>query len=228
MLIDKPIPGIEVFVPGRPAPQGSKRYFGPGRVVEMSKYVAGWREDIRTTLSAEWGALPPLTGAIYLRLQFALPRPASTPKRRTPPAIKRPDWDKLSRAVCDAITSAGVYRDDSQVVEAWVSKRIAELDEQTGCLIRLWEIADEQGRETWVDTNPFSNAGSGSPGGPDGPGPRDGRGRRGGAARDPRVDQALRSPRTRSTVPVQGGTPETGLSSLPGPTRARNAAGGPQ
>lgn len=136
--------GLNVFVPGRPAPQGSKRYFGPGRVVEMSKYVAGWRTDIRDTLSKEWGDRAPLAGPVNLRLDFVLPRPASTPKsKKTPWAIKRPDWDKLSRAVCDAITSAGVYKDDSQIVYAHVTKRIAEIDEHTGCWIRVLEIEDE-------------------------------------------------------------------------------------
>jgi crossover junction endodeoxyribonuclease RusA len=134
---------LNVFVPGRPAPQGSKHYFGPGRVVEMSKYVAGWRADIREVLVRVWGGQPPMTGAVVMGLEFVLPRPASTPKTRTPLAIKRPDWDKLSRAVCDAITSAGVYKDDSQVIDAWVHKRLAGVDEQTGCRIRLLEILDE-------------------------------------------------------------------------------------
>lgn len=132
--------GVETFVPGRPAPQGSKKYFGPGRVVEMSKYVAGWREDVRTVLRAEWGDAPPITGPVNLRLDFVMPRPSSTPKRKTPWAVKRPDWDKLSRAVCDAITSAGVYKDDSQIIAASVRKRIAEIGEQSGCHVRVEDM----------------------------------------------------------------------------------------
>lgn len=147
MMIDTDPPSIRAFVPGRPAPQGSKKYFGPRRVVEMSKYVAGWREDVREVLRKDWGVTPPLLGPIDLRLDFVLPRPLSTPKRKTPWATKRPDWDKLSRAVCDAITSAGVYKDDSQIVRAFVTKRIADLDEQTGCRIRVKEIVEPEIRE---------------------------------------------------------------------------------
>lgn len=132
---------VVVFVAGRPAPQGSKRHIGNGVLIESSRYVKSWREDIRYALQADWNHRPPITGEVHLDLEFVLPRPASTPKRKpTPPAIKRPDWDKLSRAVCDAITSAQVYRDDSQVTRAVVAKRIAELEEKTGVWIHIREV----------------------------------------------------------------------------------------
>ena len=138
---------INVFVPGRPAPQGSKRYFGPGRVVEMSKYLHAWRDDVRSTLMHRWEGKPPLTGGIDLVLEFVLNRPAGTPKRWTPLAVKRPDFDKLTRGVCDAITASGVYKDDSQVVRAVIVKRLAEIDEPTGCFIRVQEIPSPTGRK---------------------------------------------------------------------------------
>jgi crossover junction endodeoxyribonuclease RusA len=74
---------------------------------------------------------------VYVRLEFVLPRPVSTPKRRTPPAVKRPDVDKLARAVLDALTSAGALADDSQVVDLHPIKRLAELDETPGCRITV-------------------------------------------------------------------------------------------
>lgn len=137
---------VNVFVPGRPAPQGSKRYFGPGRVVEMSKHLRPWRDDVRSTLMRAWGGAPPIDGAVDLILEFVLHRPAGTPKRRTPLAVKRPDLDKLMRATCDAITASGVYRDDSQVVRAVVVKRLAEVDEPTGCMVRVQEIPQLSGK----------------------------------------------------------------------------------
>lgn len=133
---------LTVFVPGRPAPQGSKNYLGGGRMRESSRFLKSWRADVVNVLYREWGQTPPLLGAIDLELAFVLPRPAATPKRKpTPPAIKRPDWDKLARAVCDAITSAQVYKDDSQVVNSHVSKRIAEIGEQTGVWIHIRELS---------------------------------------------------------------------------------------
>jgi crossover junction endodeoxyribonuclease RusA len=118
---------LSFFVAGRPAPQGSKRHVGKGVMVESSKQVKPWRESIR------WAALDqahgPLNteGPVSVRLLFVMPRPASAPKRSTPPAVKRPDIDKLVRAVLDALSSAGVWRDDSQVVELFATKRLAEV-----------------------------------------------------------------------------------------------------
>jgi crossover junction endodeoxyribonuclease RusA len=131
---------LNVFVPGRPAPQGSKHYFGPGRVVEMSRHLRAWRDDVRSTLMRKWEGQPPIEGGVDLVLEFVLHRPTGTPKRRTPLATKRPDFDKLTRGVCDAITGAGVFKDDSQVVRAVILKRLAEIDEPTGCMIRVQEI----------------------------------------------------------------------------------------
>lgn len=144
---------VTVWVPGIPAPQGSKkavpRYQGRGHtrqftgrvaLVESSHAVKPWREDIRGRLLAlqrherrAW----PYTGPVSLVLEFVVPRPKATPKRRTPPAIKQPDLDKLTRAVGDAITSAQVWRDDSQVTGLYASKRLAEIDEPTGCRITI-------------------------------------------------------------------------------------------
>lgn len=135
---------LDVFVPGRPAPQGSIRaitHRATGRAVAIkdnNQAQKTWRADIRDLVIDAWHE-PPLTGGVQLEFEFVMPRPVSAPKTSTPPAIKRPDWDKLSRAVCDALTSAGVYRDDSQTIDAHVTKRIAERGEAAGCRIRLAE-----------------------------------------------------------------------------------------
>jgi crossover junction endodeoxyribonuclease RusA len=128
---------LTVFVPGRPAPQGSKRHVGNGVMVEMSKHVKPWRADIREHVLSQLLGTPPIDGAVQIELEFVLPRPVSTPKRSTPPAIKRPDLDKLERAVLDALSSAGVWHDDSQVTRMSSGKRIAEIGERTGCRITV-------------------------------------------------------------------------------------------
>ena len=129
---------LAVFVPGKPAPQGSKRHVGRGILIESSKAVKPWRQDIREALIDEAGQPQRrFDGAVHVTLDFVLPRPLATPKRRTPEATKKPDLDKLERAVLDAISSAGVWPDDSYVVRMSSSKRLAELDETPGCLIRI-------------------------------------------------------------------------------------------
>lgn len=150
---------VQVFVPGKPAPQGSKRYLGTkggkGITVESSAAVAPWRADVRETV-AKWcveGGYPiPLHAKgepIDVELNFVMPRPASAPKKSTPAATKRPDVDKLARAVLDALSSAGVWCDDSQVTRLVASKRIAQVGERPGCWVHVAPSRDRR----WVDAD---------------------------------------------------------------------------
>lgn len=124
--------GFHVY--GTPKPQGSKRHVGNGILVESAgEALKTWREDVKHAalrVRAEHGEL---TGPLMLFVHFYLARPKShwrTGKNahllsdRAPdyPA-GRPDLDKLLRSTCDAITSAGLYGDDAQVVafHAWKS-----------------------------------------------------------------------------------------------------------
>jgi crossover junction endodeoxyribonuclease RusA len=127
---------VELFVPGRPAPQGSKRHVGGGILVESSKAVAPWRTTVAWhAAQAHQGA--PLDGPLAVHVGFVMPRPAALPKRKATPAhTKRPDIDKLARAVLDALSGV-VWRDDSQIDDLHPTKRYAELDEQPGAHIRV-------------------------------------------------------------------------------------------
>ncbi len=60
-------------------------------------------------------------GPIRIDLHFGLPKPKSAPKRRRVWPDRRPDLDKLTRAVLDALTHI-VFSDDSQIVELSASK----------------------------------------------------------------------------------------------------------
>lgn len=131
---------LDVFVAGHPAPQGSKRHVGGGILIESSKRCKPWREHVAQTVLPVWGQQPPIRGPVSLELEFVMPRPAATPKRRTPPAIKKPDVDKLIRAVLDALTKV-VWADDSVIVEVRASKRLAEIDGQPGCRILVREAS---------------------------------------------------------------------------------------
>ncbi len=147
-------PVLEVFVPGLAAPQGSKRYVGNGRMVESSKAVKPWREDVRAACIAAWTCppsevcdrcrvvdephqRPPVNGAVRLVVEFVRKRPTSAPKRSTPPATTMPDLSKLIRSTEDAMTSAGVWVDDARVVDIAATKRIAEIGETPGAHIRV-------------------------------------------------------------------------------------------
>ena len=132
---------VIVRVDGNPAPKGSRAYKGHrnGRavLVESSRYAKPWQDTIAAAVRLKWRGNP-LDGPVVVSMAFVMPRPKSTPVRRpTPWAVKRPDADKLARLVLDALTAAGVYRDDSQVVDLRATKRIAEIAETPGVVIEI-------------------------------------------------------------------------------------------
>lgn len=106
---------LTVMVYGTPAPQGSKRHVGGGRMIESSAAVKPWREAIKWACLAK--EVTPLTGAVDIEITFTVKKPASAPKRRRTWPVKRPDLDKLVRATLDGLGEGGVWVDDSQVVE---------------------------------------------------------------------------------------------------------------
>jgi len=145
---------LDLFVAGKPAPQGSKRHVGGGTMVESSKAVGDWRSVVAWTAANAYSG-EPLTGAVVLAVEFVMPRPKSLPKTRpTPPHTKRPDVDKLLRAVGDALSGV-LWCDDSQVVEEVGRKRYAEPDERPGAhlLVGQWQPA-----QPVIDDGPAEHA----------------------------------------------------------------------
>lgn len=125
---------VTLWIPGDPAPQGSKRALrarGSGRVVlvESSKRLPAWRHTIATVATAH---IPePLAGAVAVQLVFVMPRTKAMRDRPAPAMIQRPDVDKLTRAALDGLTGRA-FADDSQVVEIHAVKRRAAPGEETG------------------------------------------------------------------------------------------------
>ena len=119
-----------IEVRGLPAPQGSKRHVGNGVMIESSKYVKPWRQDVRAAAEAWITARPglyPMDGPLSVDMVFSMPRPkghygtgrnAGTLKLSAPLYPQgMPDLSKLVRSTEDALTSAGLWKDDSRVVE---------------------------------------------------------------------------------------------------------------
>jgi Holliday junction resolvase RusA-like endonuclease len=127
---------LRLTVYGIPAPQGSTKAFVPkgwkrAIITADCKRTKPWRQAIvdavRADLGPEW---EPLDCPCLLRVVFYLPRPASAPKRVMHPS-KLPDLDKLVRAVGDALTAAGVWKDDARVVTMLASKTYAAGQDDT-------------------------------------------------------------------------------------------------
>jgi crossover junction endodeoxyribonuclease RusA len=118
---------LVVDVLGDPAPQGSKRFVGNGRMVESSAKLAPWRDNVawrvRESMTAQgWVCLD---AACVVTATFKLARPVSAPKSRLWPD-RKPDLDKLARAVLDSLVVAGALSDDARVVRLNVAKVYAD------------------------------------------------------------------------------------------------------
>jgi Holliday junction resolvase RusA-like endonuclease len=112
---------IEVVVVGPPAPQGSKTYRGMTKqgkpvLTESSRAVKPWRALVSAAAMGAMDGSGALQGPLRVSMVFTLHRPASAPRRRREP-FSRPDLSKLARATEDALTDAGLWADDAQVVE---------------------------------------------------------------------------------------------------------------
>lgn len=109
-------------VDGIPAPQGSKRHVGNGRMIEMSKKIGPWRERVRLTVQRDYHGAP-FDGPLIVIIRFYLERPKTV--TRTYPHVT-PDLDKLVRSTFDAMKQGGLIADDARVVDLAASKRYGE------------------------------------------------------------------------------------------------------
>jgi crossover junction endodeoxyribonuclease RusA len=130
---------IEFYVEGRPAPQGSKRAFPNGGMIEMSRYVGPWRNAVAVAAYNATRGQDPLDEPVRLRVAFYLARPKRS-KFPTRPAVT-PDLSKLVRATEDALTGL-VWADDARVVSCLSEKFWAD-DREPGAFIRVATIEGE-------------------------------------------------------------------------------------
>lgn len=137
---------LSVFIPGKPKPQGSKvlgrRKDGSSFMREANSNARPWRSVVIDALKPI--ATEPLTGAVRVHLHFYIPLLKKTPTH--PITRSSYDVDKLARNCLDALTLAGIIRDDSQVVSLIATKEYAErsgvqirVEDYTEFLDRFWE-----------------------------------------------------------------------------------------
>lgn len=136
---------IEIIAYGIPAPQGSKRHVGRGIMVESSKKLRPWRQDVKAAAEAVRGNREPLDAPLLVAMVFTMPKPKSAPKNRQTWPMRMPDLSKLARSTEDALTAAGIWSDDARVVEY---DRLAKVYpgedrdalEAPGVVIRIWRL----------------------------------------------------------------------------------------
>ena len=133
-----------------PAPQGSKRHVGGGRLIEASKRVKPWRQAVAASTQQQMREqkCSLITGACSVSIEFRFKRPKShfttngQLKANAPEhcIVKRNDIDKCCRSTLDALSDGGVLADDCLVVRLIADKRYCFLHEPPGALIAVTEL----------------------------------------------------------------------------------------
>jgi Holliday junction resolvase RusA-like endonuclease len=149
--------GLQFDVRGLPHPQGSMRTHAlpNGKVaVRYPPAVWDWRHKVQQAAIEAMQGQACFVNAVKLNLGFDLQRPAAhygtgrNARALKPSAPAYPinklsgDIDKYSRAICDSLTDAAVWEDDSQVVYLVAAKRYVSDNRPPGVLIRVEELLD--------------------------------------------------------------------------------------
>jgi Holliday junction resolvase RusA-like endonuclease len=130
---------VHFTVFGDPKPQGSMRHIGGGRMIHKPEML-DWRFQITNAARKAMDDRLPLEGALVVDLMFTVPRPKSLPRKVIWP-IRRPDVDKLARAVLDGLVYGGLMGDDSQVVTLRASKHYASPESIPGVTVIVTAVA---------------------------------------------------------------------------------------
>lgn len=141
---------LDFSVFGVPQPAGSKRAFvnrktGQAIITDANTNARPWKQEVAGAARAALGDARPawFRDAVEVTLTFVLSRPkghygsgrnAGVVLPSAPPyPVTKPDIDKLSRAVLDALTSVA-WHDDAQVVTKIAIKRYGT---PTRCDVRV-------------------------------------------------------------------------------------------
>jgi Holliday junction resolvase RusA-like endonuclease len=132
---------IVLDVPGQPVPQPRPRFtrMGGGRTYTPTGHaIHGYRQAIELVAKASGKTI---AGATVLDVDAVFARPPSHWRKHDlkpdSPAWPRGDGDNVLKAVADALTDAGIWPDDDQVVDWRIKKRYAARNEQPRTVITI-------------------------------------------------------------------------------------------
>lgn len=145
-------PTLAVRLPGTPRPQGSLKIIqshSTGRAfAKNSNSTVMHRNLVVGQLNGYWAGNTPLTCPVSVSLEFYFARPKSHYRsgrfsdelKDSAPTlmVKTPDVDKTTRLCLDALTIAGVIKDDSQVFALRAEKRWIDKAEHPSTYLQLW------------------------------------------------------------------------------------------
>jgi Holliday junction resolvase RusA-like endonuclease len=117
-------------VPGDPHGKGRPKFARRGNFVQTytDAKTVSYEDLVRFHANLAMIDLAPIEGpvAVYIYIKLAVPKSYS--KKRTEACLsglerptKKPDWDNVAKSICDAMNGI-VYQDDTQIVDAYVTK----------------------------------------------------------------------------------------------------------
>jgi crossover junction endodeoxyribonuclease RusA len=137
---------VQIAVNGiEPAPQGSKRHVGGGRMIEASKRVKPWRAAVAAE-AMEVGEQISSACAVSIVFRFRRPKAhfkANGELRDTAPRhciVKRNDIDKCCRSTLDGMVQGELLVDDCLVVSVNAQKRYCVGSEPPGAVIDVMPL----------------------------------------------------------------------------------------
>lgn len=140
----RPVVDFKVWVPGRPRAKGNMVAGGHHGVHDVSRGMREWTRAIQAAILEHRCNPPVKDSAFFVRCHFFFLR---DPWNRRPVTVKggefyarKPDGDKLTRCVWDALTKY-VFVDDEQVTDWDGRKRWAQQKEG------LWLTVKELSRD---------------------------------------------------------------------------------
>lgn len=154
---------LEFNVVGRPTPQGSKnafvnKYTGRAQMKEQTgANLTTWRQDVKAAalnaIAVRAAGDPmgwqPYDGPVHVELQFRIARPKAHYRTGRNAHLLRDnapyyvvsrgtgDLEKLVRSTHDALTTAGVWTDDSMVAGLYTTKVYTDSLRDVGATIRI-------------------------------------------------------------------------------------------
>jgi len=129
---------------GQPRPRAFSR--GGKASVYDPATAEGWKGAIALAARA---SLPPqpIDGPIGLAVTFFFPRPARLLRKKDPdgliPHTAKPDSDNAAKAVLDALTTIGMWRDDALVCSMIAEKYYSAKGQAAGALIQIFTFKED-------------------------------------------------------------------------------------
>lgn len=127
----------EFFLALNPVPAARPRVSRWGTY--YPKTYKQWRAAAEKALAGTMNGEAPFEGPLYFMSTFYVERPKTT-KRLWP----RGDNDNFLKAIQDALTVAGWWHDDDQIVDSYERKRFAEPGMEPGIMFTVMEMDDFQ------------------------------------------------------------------------------------